>query len=57
MVVQIEYSTYQFSEDSRGGGGKSPPPLGPYGIEKSGVLWGLKYEYLLEVHLFVEIFL
>ena len=38
--VHIEYSTYQFSEESKGDGIRAPPPL-PYGTEKSVVLGGL----------------
>ena len=41
--VHIEYSTYQFSEESKGGGGIHPPP-GPCGTEKSVVLRGLDRE-------------
>ena len=41
--VHIEYSTYQFSEESKGEGGWNPPPPGPCGTEKSVVLRGLKY--------------
>ena len=37
--VHIEYSTYQFSEISKGGGVESTP--GPYGTDKSVVLRGL----------------
>ena len=37
--VHIEYSTYQFSQESKGGGGIPPPPSG---TEKSVVLRGLK---------------
>ena len=40
-MVHIEYSTYQFSEESKGGYGIPPPPPGPYGTEKSVVLRGL----------------
>ena len=39
--VHIEYPAYQFSEESKGGGGIHPPP-GPCGTEKSVVLRGLK---------------
>ena len=39
--VHIEYSTYQFLEESNGGGWNTPPP-GPYGTEKSVVLRGLR---------------
>ena len=35
--VHIEYSTYQISEETKGGGGNHRP----YGNEKSVVLWGL----------------
>ena len=38
--VHIEYPAYQFSEESKGGGG-NPPPSGPCGTEKSVVLRGL----------------
>ena len=40
--VHIEYSIYQFSGESNGGGGDGIPPLGPYGTERSVVLRGLK---------------
>ena len=39
--VHIEYSTYQFLDESKGGG-LNPPPFGPCGTEKSVVLRGLK---------------
>ena len=35
--VHIEYSTQQFSEESKGGGWNPPPP-GPCGTEKNVVL-------------------
>ena len=38
--VHIEYSSYQFSEESKGGGW-NPPPSGPCGTEKSVVLRGV----------------
>ena len=40
--VHIEYSTYQFSEESKGGGGGIHPSPGPCVTEKSVVLRGLK---------------
>ena len=41
--VHIEYSTHQFSEESKGGGGGgNPPPPGPFGTVKSVVLRGLR---------------
>ena len=41
--VHIEYSTHQFSEESKGGW--NPPPLpGPCGTEKRVVLRGLRKE-------------
>ena len=40
--LHIEYSTYQFSEESKGGGGNPSHPPGPCGTEKSVVLRGLK---------------
>ena len=38
--VHIEYSTHQFSEETKGGW--NPPPPGPCGTEKSVVLRGLR---------------
>ena len=40
--VHIEYSTHQFSEESKGGVESTPPPHGPCGTEKSVVLRGLR---------------
>ena len=44
--VHIEYSTYQFSEESKGGGGLEsiPLPPGPCGTEKSVFLRGLRFD-------------
>ena len=39
--VHIKYSTFQFSEESNGGGIHPLPTLGPYGTEKSVVLKGV----------------
>ena len=36
----IYYSTYQFSEDSKGG---RNPPEGPEGLTKIFHLWGIRY--------------
>ena len=42
IYVNIQYSTYQFSGESKGGGRRIPTsPPGPYGTEKSVVLRGL----------------
>ena len=42
VYVHIQYSTYQFSGESKGGGRRIPTsPPGPYGTEKSVVLRGL----------------
>ena len=42
--VHIEYSNYQFSEESKGGWNPTPPP-GPCGTEKSVVLRGLNRSF------------
>ena len=41
--LHIEYSTYQFSEESKGV--ESPPPPGPWGTEKSVIQRGLNWEF------------
>ena len=43
--VHIEYSAYQFSEESKRGW--KPHPSGPFGTEKSVVLRGLNYSTLI----------
>ena len=43
--VHIEYSTHQFSEESKGGGMESTLPPGPCGTEKSVVLRGLRESF------------
>ena len=46
--VHIQYATYQFSEESKGGGGGIHPlPPSPCGTEKSVVLRGLRPEEFL----------
>ena len=46
--VHIEYSTYQFSEESKGGGWNPTPPPGPCGTERSVVLRGLSNHIVLK---------